>query len=130
MATDEQYLWRGTTVKKAIPSIYFAIFALGCGGSSGQPSQQSTPQTPPPVSVSILPSSPQGIDQGQSIGFTAILTNDSNNQGVTWNLSGNGCSGSACGTLANISATAATYNAPASVSSQLTVTVTATSVKE
>ncbi|MCL5005716.1 MAG: Ig domain-containing protein [Acidobacteria bacterium] len=62
--------------------------------------------------------------------FTASVVNDSSSQGVSWSLSGSKCSGSACGTLTNTSTTAATYNAPASLSAGIDVSVTATSVKD
>ncbi|HVA01334.1 MAG TPA: Ig domain-containing protein, partial [Terriglobia bacterium] len=106
-------------MKRALGFILLAIFLSSCGSSS-------TPSTPQ-VSVAISPSAQQSIDQGQTVNFTASVTNDSNSAGVTWSLSGSGCTGSACGTLSNTSTTAATYNAPASVSSNLTVSVTATS---
>ena len=60
--------------------------------------------------------------------FTASLTNDTGNKGVTWNLSGPGCTGTTCGTLTSATTTSVTYNAPAAVSTGLGVTVTATSV--
>ena len=101
------------------------IFITSCGSNS---STSNTSPLTPQVSVAITPSSQQGIDQGQTVNFTATVTNDSNSQGVTWSVSGSNCTGSACGTLTNTSTTAATYNAPASISSALTVTVTATSV--
>jgi Putative Ig domain len=94
------------------------IFLTNCGSNS-----PSTPQ----VSVAISPSTQQSIDQGQTVNFTATVTNDSSNAGVTWSVSGTGCTGAACGALSNTTATAATYTAPASVSSNLTVSVTATS---
>ena len=109
-------------MKRAIGFIAFAIFLSSCGSSS-------TPQSTQ-VSMSVSPSTQQTIDQGQTVHFTASLTNDTNNQGVTWSLSGSGCSGSACGTLTNATATVATYTAPASVTSALTVSVKATSVKD
>jgi hypothetical protein len=42
-------------------------------------------------------------------------------------MSGTGCTGTACGTFTNTSTSGATYNAPTTVASNLTVTVTATS---
>jgi len=94
------------------------IFFTNCGTNS-----PATPQ----VSVAISSSTQQSIDQGQTVNFTATVTNDSNKAGVTWSLSGSGCTGAACGTLSNTTTTAATYTAPASVSADLTVSVTATS---
>ncbi len=86
------------------------LFLVGCGGSSK-----------PPITVSLSPSTTQNIDQGQSVNVTATLTNDTTNAGVTWGLTG-------AGTLANQTSTSATYDAPSSVSSSTSVTVTATSV--
>ena len=105
-----------------------------CGGGGGG-GGSSAPSGPPPVTVSLAPATQMTIDQGQSLNFTVTLTNDTNNQGVTWSASGagaafggSGCTGSACGTFTNATKTAATYVAPAPLSSNLTVTVTATSV--
>jgi len=108
-------------VKKATGFVIaiLVVFLSGCGGSS-------TPAVPQ-VSVAITPSTQQSIDQGKTVSFTATVTNDSGSAGVTWSLSGAGCTGAACGTLSGTTTTAATYTAPASVSSDLTVSVTATS---
>ncbi len=113
-------------MKRAVAWIALAIIVSGCGGGSSH----STPQPTFQVSVSLSPASQQGIDQGQSVSFTASVANDSNNQGVSWSLSGSGCSGSACGALSNASTTSSTYSAPATVSSGFTVSVKATSVKD
>jgi len=56
--------------------------------------------------------------------------NDYLSRGVTWALSGAGCSGAACGSLSNVTSSAVTYNAPASVPNPATVTLTATSVND
>src|SRR5207249_745019 len=47
--------------------------------------------------------------------FTATVTNDPSNSGVTWSITG--CSGgaAACGSLTNVTNTSATYTAPATV---------------
>jgi hypothetical protein len=79
------------------------------------------------VSVAVSPSSTT-LQVGQSVGFTASLQNDTQNQGVTWSISGGGCSGSSCGTLSNATTTSVTYTAPATVPSPATVTLQATSV--
>lgn len=85
---------------------------------------------PPAISVSLAPAAQTTIDQGQTVNFTATVANDSSNKGVTWSVSGTACTGAACGTLTNTTATTAKYNAPASVSSNLTVSVKATSVAD
>jgi len=104
-----------------IASILSGLLLLNaCGGGSA----------PPAISVSVTPSAQTNIDQGQTLSFTATVTNDSSSKGVTWALSGTGCSGAACGTLTNSTTSAATYNAPATVAANTTVTVQATSVAD
>jgi hypothetical protein len=83
--------------------------------------------TPPPISVSIAPQSAT-VNVNASQAFTAAVSNDPAGEGVTWALSGNGCSGSACGTLSNLTSTSATYTAPSTAPSPATATLTATSV--
>ncbi len=51
----------------------------------------------PPVSVSLSPSSPQAIDQGQTVAITATVTNDSSQRGVSWTLTGPGSISSSSG---------------------------------
>lgn len=92
------------------------LAAAGCGSSG------------PPVSISLSPSSAQGIEQGQTVPIAATVMNDPSNGGVTWSLTATGCTGATCGTLTSQTTTSAVYNAPASVPSNLFVTVTATSV--
>ncbi len=99
-------------------------FLCNCGGGGGGTAP------PPVISVSLTPSAQTAIDQGQSVSFTAAVANDSGAKGVTWSLSGTGCTGDACGTLSNTSSTAAKYNAPATVSADLTVSVKATSAAD
>ena len=99
--------------------ILCACFSTGCGGGGATA-----------VSVVLSPSSAQSVQQGQTVSIVAAVTNDLSNKGVTWSLSGAGCTGAGCGALTNQTTTSATYNAPASVPSNLTVTVTATSVAQ
>src|SRR5205814_86666 len=68
------------------------------------------------VSVTISPKR-GGLVVSQKLDFTAVVQNDSANQGVTWSASG--------GTFSNTSSTSATYTAP---SSPGVYTITATSV--
>jgi hypothetical protein len=112
-------------VKKLGLVLALSVWMCGCGGSGG-----GGQQPPVSISVSISPSTQTQIDQGQTVDFTAAVTNDASNRGVTWSASGSGCMGTSCGTFTNAATTTATYNAPASVSGTLTVTVTATSVAD
>ena len=70
---------------------------------------------------------------GQTQPFTATVLNDSQNKGVTWSLSGAGCSGIACGILSaasSASGVAITYTVAAGMPSPATVTVTVNSVTD
>lgn len=85
---------------------------------------------PPPMSVSISPASASvavnGVQQ-----FTAAVTNDSAAGGVTWSLTGTGCTGAGCGSItpaSTPSGAAATYKAPAKVPNPADVMVIATSI--
>ncbi len=86
-----------------------AAIMSGCSSSS------------PPISVSLSPSSPQAIDQGQTAGITAAVTNDTSSKGVLWTLSGPG-------SLSNRAGLSVTYTSPTTqLSSAQQATVTATS---
>ena len=88
--------------------------------------------TVPGITVSVNPSTAT-VQAGAKQQFTATVSNDTGNSGVTWILtdSGTACSPS-CGTIApstTASGAPSTYTAPATFPpSDLTVTVTATSV--
>jgi hypothetical protein len=107
---------------KRLILMFLALSLLcSCGGGN---------QTAPVISVSLTPSTQTTIDQGQTLNFAATVTNDTSGSGVTWSMSGTSCSGTACGTFSNKTTTSATYNAPATVSANTTVTVMATSVAD
>jgi hypothetical protein len=99
-----------------------AFILSGCSSSGG-----GTPATPV-IMVTLSPSTPQTINAGQTVNFTAAVTNDPSASGVMFTLTGTGCAGATCGTLTGITKTTATYNAPLAVTANLAVTVTATSV--
>src|SRR5271154_1649526 len=78
----------------------------------------------PPISVGLSPSASQTIDQGQTVGVTATVTNDVRFAGVAWSLTGPG-------TLSNPTTTAVTYNPPvAIITSGQQAMVTATSAAD
>ena len=63
--------------------------------------------------------------------FTAMVTGDSSNKGVTWTLAGSECGGASCGGLSaatSASGTPITFTAPGALPSPPTVMLTATSV--
>ncbi len=79
----------------------------------------STPS--PPISVSLFTSSPKAIDQGQTVGITASVSNDPSSKGVSWSLAGPG-------SLTNETEISVTYNSPTTnLTSAQQATVTATS---
>jgi hypothetical protein len=112
---------RSTQGLRLIFSLGTALYLAGCGG--GQSSA-------PPISVSISPTSAKALDQGQSASFIAAVANDATNKGVTWAVSGNGCTGATCGMLSAPTPTSVTYTAPSTVSANLSVTITATSIAD
>src|SRR5207247_8198629 len=87
--------------------------------------------TIPAVQVAISPASVSVATLGTQQ-FTATVTNDPGNKGVSWSLTQGGANCSpGCGTIApatNPSGNAATYTAPSTVPGNRTVTVVATSV--
>jgi hypothetical protein len=92
----------------------------------------TAPPAPPPIAVSLAPPT-ASVQVGLTQPFTATVTNDSANKGLTWTLSGAGCSSATCGTLSaasSASGAAITYTAPVSVPAPPTVTLTATSVTD
>jgi len=78
------------------------------------------------ISVAISPKR-GGLVTTQTLGLVATVQNDVGNAGVTWTSAGTGCSGTACGTFTNVTATSATYLAPPTAG---IYTVTATSVAD
>ena len=75
------------------------------------------------VSIGMTPSAAQTLEQTQTLGVTAAISNDpSATPSVTWSLSTG-----AKGTLSGQTATGVTYSAPASVTAASTDTLTATS---
>jgi putative Ig domain-containing protein len=89
-----------------------ALTWTGCSSSSA-------------ISITLTPPSASAItiNQGQSQAIAASVANDISNGGVTWSLSGGG-------TLLNPSKTSVTYQAPASLASDITASITATSVAD
>jgi predicted dienelactone hydrolase len=85
--------------------------------------------TIPAISVDTEPST--AIVQGNMTGqFTATVSYDQSNQGVTWAVS---CSSAPCGSVSPTSTASGvptTYTAPPQTKSDLTVTITATSVAD
>jgi hypothetical protein len=99
--------------------------------SLGVLNPQTSAPPPTPIAVSVSPST-ASVQVAQQANFTATVMNDSSNKGVTWTLSGTGCTAAACGSLSaasSASGAAITYIAPA-VAPQGTVGLTAKSVTD
>ncbi len=97
---------------------------LGLGGCGGYNAPSQPPPTPSSVIISPTNASVKAGTGTQN--FTATVMNDYLSRGVTWALSGAGCSGATCGSLSNMTSSSATYNAPSAVPNPATVTLTAT----
>jgi len=112
------------------PSTAFTvtITATSIAQTSSSTSVTLSISAAPPITVAIAPPTTTSFGPSGTVNLTASVTNDVNSDGVTWSLSGTGCTGATCGTLTNITTTSATYTAPATITTQQTVTVTATSV--
>lgn len=91
------------------------IVAMGMSGCSS---------SAPPIAVSLSPSSPQAIDQSQTVAITATVTNDSSAKGVSWSLVGPG-------SLSSSTGLAVSYISPTTaITSAEQATVTATSIAD
>ena len=97
------------------------MILAGCGGGGG--GSTTTTTTPPAIGVSISPAT-VSLAAGGTQAFTATVSNDSANAGVTWSM------GTGAGALSAKTTTGVTYSAPATIGSTTTVTVTATSVTD
>jgi len=80
----------------------------------------------PALSVAISPKR-GGLTITQTLLVTATVQNDVAAAGVTWSASGPACSGTSCGTFANVTSNSATYIAP---STSGIYSITATSVAD
>ncbi len=106
-------------------------FFSGCGGGSSSPSPEP-PSSISAISVSVAPTA-ASVLTGQTQNFTATVANDNQSKGVTWALSGAGCTAAACGTLSSTTSTsgaAIIYTAPPTVPNPATVALTSTSVAD
>jgi hypothetical protein len=112
--------FRNTFQLLAASAITLCLIACSSGTSSG----------PAPISVSFLNQPATSLNVGTSTGVIAIVSNDTNNAGVTWKVS---CGSSSCGTISpalTSSGGTATYTAPSAVPTPASVTITATSVTD
>jgi hypothetical protein len=88
---------------------------------------------PVPAIGVTLSQTTANVVANNSLVLSATVTNDFQNKGVTWSLTGMGCSGGSCGTIvpsASGSGASVTYTAPPNVPNPPLVTLTATSVAD
>jgi hypothetical protein len=91
-----------------------------------------TPPPPSPPTVSVTPGTANIATGGVTQTFTANVTNDAQNLGVAWSLSGTNCMGAGCGSISPTTSAAGavvTYTSAARATAG-TVTITAASVAE
>ena len=116
-------------MKRILLAMWATVVMVGCGGG-GTGGGYNPPASPVTIFVTISPSGQTSIDAGQTVRFSATAENDSSGKGVNWSCSTTGPVESGCGTFTNATSSTATYNAPTSVSSNLSITVTATSIAD
>jgi hypothetical protein len=121
------------TAPAGVPSpASVTLTATSVGNAAQSSSATITITATAVVSVSIVPiTATVAPDATQQV--YATVANDNANKGVTWTLTGSGCSGSTCGSLSAMSSASGApivYTAPATTPSPNTVTITATSVTD
>jgi hypothetical protein len=118
------------TAPTSVPSggLTVTVTATYSGTNTATPLSANITINPAPViTVSLSTAPPSIMTVGTSANIVATVTNDSQNQGVTWSC----IPASACGSFsptATASGATTTYTAPATVPSTNPVTITATSV--
>jgi hypothetical protein len=122
------------TAPSAVPNpASVTVTATSASDSSRSMAATITITATPAISVGVSPGTANVQVGSGTQKFTATVTNDTQNKGVSWKLSGAGCTGAACGTLSastSASGTAITYSAPGSLPNPATITITATSVAD
>ncbi len=122
-------------MKKLAVLVSILVLVCGCGGGPNvQLVTISFNQPPYPVvgkgQYYPITQPYPNIDQGQTLPISVSLLDDDTHAGVTFTATGPGCVAATCGTFSNVTTTSAIYTAPATVSSQLSITITATSVAQ
>jgi hypothetical protein len=115
------------------PTVTLTATAVDDATKSAKATITLTAAPPPPPAVSVTPGTIDLVTGGVAQSFTASVTNDSQNLGVTWSVSGTNCSGAGCGSVspvASASGAAVTYTSAARATTAGTVTVTAASVAD
>ena len=93
----------------------------------------AAPAPPSPPSVTVTPGTANLATGGVTQTFTANVSNDAQNLGVTWSVSGTNCTGAACGSISpttSASGAPVTYTSATRATAAGTVTVIAAAVAE
>ncbi|MGA7078307.1 MAG: hypothetical protein WBQ43_03855 [Terriglobales bacterium] len=106
-----------------VAAAMLSLFA-GCGGSTAN--VQNPPPPPPPDVTVTVTTSATSIPVSGTVTLTATITGPANivSDGVVWNLSCQGATGSACGTLSSTSSQSGAsimYTAPSTISANTVV---------
>lgn len=104
----------------------FKLFVMLLGLAAGTAALSSCGSSGAAITIELIPNGTIQMDQGTSQNFTATLSNDTRNLGVTWKF-GTSCSGAACGTLTNTTNFTVTYTAPSGLTTTQSVSLIATS---
>lgn len=129
---DKSALRAGLLLILALSSSSLALLLTGCGNSGSTSNSNSPSPSPSFILVSVSPTA-SSVQVSHAQSFTATVTSDVQNRGVTWSLSGASCGSATCGTLSvtsSASGASITYSAPASIPTPSTVSLIATSVSD
>lgn len=102
------------------------VKVVATSASDSSKSQQSTINLMP-ISVSVFPWTTSSVVGDGTRNFTASVQHDPRGAGVTWAMSGTGCSADTCGTLTEVTTTSLVYHSPVAVPVPPIVRLTATS---
>ncbi len=97
--------------------------------SDADPSKTASATISVTSSFTLSVSGPSSVATGGTAVFTATLTpapNSNPSTAIAWSVSGAGCSGATCGTIAATGANTASYTAPASAPSPNNISISAT----
>jgi len=121
------------TAPAAVPSpATVALTATSVADATKSASTTITLTATPNVAVTLSLATANVVVNGTQA-LTATVTGDAAGKGVTWTVTGAGCTGATCGTVTPASSgsgVAVSYTAPAAVPNPATVTLKATSVSD
>ncbi len=117
-----------TTVQPVTLILLCALALLFMSACSSSGSGNKGPQTP--IVTFVSPTTGATIDQAQNVSVTVQVSNDPQNQGVTWTLQNALNNQKAPGSLTGTTTTGATYAAEATVTTTQQINIVATSIAD